>query len=583
MGVSKGTFVIWQAIIIVFVASACTLVIELIAGRMLAPYMGVNLYTWTSIIGVVLAGISLGNYLGGWLADRYASRALLGIQFFAAALAALSILPLLNLMVAAGADWKANIALKVVAYVTVIFFLPGFVMGTISPVVVKLSLHDLQRTGKTVGLLYAWSTLGSIVGTFLTGFVLISTYGTRMIVFGVAGILAVIGVLISLRRDSERPWGAINTGLLFIVSGSLGFVLVSLSLHVLSFLSFLDPNLRTVVAGAVSVLALIVLVALPILLARRGVAFTTIPAQAIHFGVIIVVSTLLISANYHVSPFYRETNYFTINIIDRQLANGRTGLALVLDHLIHSFSDPTDPTHLEYGYEKVYSEVTRLKAETHPAMRTFFIGGGGFTYQRYVEATYPQSSIHVAEIDPAVTEVAFERFGVRPDTRIVTYNEDARIFFNERRYDRPYDIIFGDAFNDLSIPYHLTTAEFAGQVHDALAPDGLYVVNVIDNYQTGEFLRAYMNTLRVHFPHVYLLGLGEAWRYRQQSTFIVVAAKQPLDLDGLRRVGGPQPATAVLPQAELEEYLQSGRQIVLTDDYVPVDQLLLPLFEERGF
>ncbi len=515
MGVSNGKIVTWQAIVVVFIASACTLVIELIAGRMLAPYMGVNLYTWTSIIGVVLAGISLGNYLGGWLADRYASRALLGIQFFAAALAALSILPLLNAMVAAGVDWKANIALKVVVYVAVIFFLPGFILGTISPVVVKLSLHDLQRTGKTVGLLYAWSTLGSILGTFLTGFVLISTFGTRAIVLGVAGLLALVGLI------------------------------------------FGDLRLRSPRTSVIAQLALLL-----------GTA---------------ALAAGIVERNQHVSPFYRETNYFTINIIDRQLANGRTGLALVLDHLIHSFSDPTDPTHLEYGYEKVYSEVTRLKAETHPAMRTFFIGGGGFTYQRYIEATYPESSIHVAEIDPAVTEVAFERFGVRPDTRIVTYNEDARIFFNEQRYDRPYDIIFGDAFNDLSIPYHLTTAEFAGQVHDALAPDGLYVVNVIDNYQTGEFLRAYMNTLRVHFPHVYLLGLGEAWRYRQQSTFIVVAAKQPLDLDGLRRVGGPQPATAVLPQAELEEYLRSGRQIVLTDDYVPVDQLLLPLFEERGF
>lgn len=512
---SKGTIAGWQAIIVVFVASACTLVIELIAGRMLAPYVGVNLYTWTSIIGVVLAGISLGNYAGGRLADRYASRHLLGLQFFAAALSALSILPLLTFMVAAGGSWKANIALKVVTYVAVIFFLPGFVMGTISPVVVKLSLHDLQRTGKTVGLLYAWSTLGSILGTFLTGFYLISTFGTRVIVFGVAGVLALTGLLFGGLRPGARPGSAAVQAVMLLMVGGL--------------------------------------------------------------------SVYLLERNYDESPFYRETNYFTINIIERELGNGRSGLALVLDHLIHSFSDPADPTHLEYGYEKVYSEVTKLKAQTHPDMRAFFIGGGGFTYQRYIEATYPASTIHVAEIDPAVTEVAFERFGVPPDTRIVTYNEDARLFFNEQRFDRPYDIIFGDAFNDLSVPYHLTTAEFDRYIYDALAPDGLYVVNIIDNYQTGEFLRAYMNTLRLHFPHVYLMGLGEAWRFRQQSTFIVVAAKQPLDLDALRSVGGQSPATAVLPQSELDAYLASGRRIILTDDYVPVDQLLAPLFEERGF
>src|SRR5438093_3853609 len=77
----------WVACAIVFIASFCTLVIELIAGRVMAPYIGVSLYTWTSIIGVVLAGISLGNYVGGRLADRRASARALATLFLLGGLA----------------------------------------------------------------------------------------------------------------------------------------------------------------------------------------------------------------------------------------------------------------------------------------------------------------------------------------------------------------------------------------------------------------------------------------------------------------------------------------------------------------
>jgi len=84
------------AYLVVFVSSCCTLILELVAGRILAPFIGVSLYTWTSIIGVVLAGISLGNYLGGRIADRWPQRRTLGILLVAGGLASLAILPLIT-------------------------------------------------------------------------------------------------------------------------------------------------------------------------------------------------------------------------------------------------------------------------------------------------------------------------------------------------------------------------------------------------------------------------------------------------------------------------------------------------------
>ncbi len=131
-----------KAVIVVFVASFCTMVIELVAGRIMAPYVGVSLYTWTSIIGVVLAGISIGAYLGGIIADQYPTSRTLGWLLFLSGLAALSIAPLTE----AVARWslQTSLMLRILTVTTIIFFVPSCLLGMISPVVVRLSLDRLD-------------------------------------------------------------------------------------------------------------------------------------------------------------------------------------------------------------------------------------------------------------------------------------------------------------------------------------------------------------------------------------------------------------------------------------------------------
>src|SRR5688500_12686246 len=85
---------LWVSLLIVFMASCCTMVLELVAGRILAPFIGVSLYTWTSIIGVCLAGISAGNFMGGVLADKAGSRRTLGLILLGGGLFSLLIIPL---------------------------------------------------------------------------------------------------------------------------------------------------------------------------------------------------------------------------------------------------------------------------------------------------------------------------------------------------------------------------------------------------------------------------------------------------------------------------------------------------------
>lgn len=190
---------LWEAYALVFAASACTLVIEILAGRLLAPYLGVSLYTWTSIIGVILAGITIGNYLGGMLADRAASRSLLRRIFLYSVVTVIAIV----ILAPTAADRLTGTALplmvKIVLTTAIAFLVPATILGTITPVVVKLSLRSLDDAGLTVGRIYAVSAAGSIGGTFLTGFLLIDLFGSRTIVVLVAAVLLVCGLVVA-------PW-----------------------------------------------------------------------------------------------------------------------------------------------------------------------------------------------------------------------------------------------------------------------------------------------------------------------------------------------------------------------------------------
>ena len=169
-----------EAYIVMFIASFCTLVIEMVAGRILAPFVGVSIYTWTSIIGVILAGISIGAYIGGKLIDKFPVRKTLGWLLLLSGISALTIIPLTNLI--AAYRFNMPLMMRIFLVTAVIFFLPGCILGTVSPVVVRLTLKNLENAGNVIGKIYAVSTLGAIIGTFATGFLFISWMGTRSII-----------------------------------------------------------------------------------------------------------------------------------------------------------------------------------------------------------------------------------------------------------------------------------------------------------------------------------------------------------------------------------------------------------------
>ncbi|MBI4285612.1 MAG: fused MFS/spermidine synthase [Chloroflexi bacterium] len=507
---------LWKANIIAFISSFCVMVIELIAARLLAPFIGVSLYTWTSIIGVILTGIALGNYLGGKVADRYPSPLVLALVFLAGSILTIAILPLTKIITFAvwfdGLPLMLNFVLKI----AFIFFLPAIVLSMVSPLVIKLTLAHLGQTGGVVGTIYAFSTAGAILGTFMTGFYLILWFGTRTVVWLVGCVLILTAILAWFSWKVPGRWK-------------------------------LSPlNLAVWLATLGTVLAFLLV-------------FQTRAAWQ--------------------ESFTKESNYYAIKVI-----NQPDYKILVLDRLVHSYVKPDDPGYLKYDYLRIFAGVAAYMGQENPELRLLHLGGGGYSFPRYMETFYPASTNEVVEIDPAVTEVAHRELGLPADTRIKTYARDARLFLMQRRAAEKYDIVIGDVFNDFSTPYHLTTLEFARLVKVNMTPEGIYLINIIDDGDNGRYMPSFVYTLQQAFRHVYLFTDYEGWT-GGLSTFVIGATDQRLDLADYRRFIRESPDKNVLgyprDEAELAQRLDGRDPILLTDDYVPTDILIAPLIQRR--
>lgn len=200
---------VWYGLTI-FLSSAILLVLEITAGRLIAPYVGVTIYSWTSIIGVILAGLSLGNWLGGRWADRGGDERSTGIAL--ALSGAFSLLSLLTLTVIAPALQASSLNLVSASflYVLAMFFIPSLLLGIPTPLLTTLALKIDNRTGHIVGRMHALAALGSIVGTFLTGFVLIQYLGSRSVII-ISSLILFLLALPFLRQASKKMLAVLLT------------------------------------------------------------------------------------------------------------------------------------------------------------------------------------------------------------------------------------------------------------------------------------------------------------------------------------------------------------------------------------
>lgn len=180
--------------LVVFVSGAVVMALEISGARALAPYTGTSIYVWTSLISVVMGSLSLGYYWGGKLADSTASFSGLSKILFFSGLGVFILNLIKGVFLSLLTVTLANSKYSSLIASLVLFAPPSILLGMVSPYAVKLKMDSLKTSGRTVGNLYAISTMGSIVGTLLAGFYLISFLGTTNIIFLLSGILILLSL-----------------------------------------------------------------------------------------------------------------------------------------------------------------------------------------------------------------------------------------------------------------------------------------------------------------------------------------------------------------------------------------------------
>lgn len=459
--------------------------IEILAVRLLAPYVGVSLEVFTGVIGVILAGISLGAWLGGRAADRGRPGRILGPTLVAAGLTAIAS-PLIVDFIGPATPVSAG---STVALALAGFFLPAAFLSAVPPMVVKVRLQSLGDTGTVVGSYSAVGTAGAIFGTFITGFFLIAAFPTRPIMFVLGTLIALAGIFLWTTRST---WQTVGTAVLLATIG--GFLVVS-----------------------------------------DG------PCQ------------------------YETTYHCAIIEIDRGRPSGRT---LYLDRLPNSYVDLADPTHLEFRYIQLMADVIEGSVPDG-SLDLVSIGGGGFTLPGYVAAARPGGRNLVLEIDASLVDIGRTELGLADEVDVVV--DDARISLRSVPDDSA-DIVIGDAFSGASVPWHLTTVEFAGDIQRVLDEDGVYAMNVID-VGALRFARSATAALQAVFDDVAVLAPPSYFGGEQGGNFVLVASDTAIEVEAIsdliRSRGGVEIA---LTGADVTEWVGDG--IVLRDDFAPVDQIL---------
>lgn len=207
---------------LVFLSGAAILVLEIVGMRLIAPYAGVTLQTSTAVISIALAAISAGAWFGGRIADRHDPVMLLPGAFLISAAATAAIVPVVR---GVGPHVPGGDTMGVLILAAVTLFLPASLLSVVSPLVVKVRLTNLRHSGTVVGQLSGMGTLGSIAASLITGFVLIAAIPSSTIVWALATVLALVGLVLGLRVSTRRLLGA-ATGRRVGAVGGLSIVLL---------------------------------------------------------------------------------------------------------------------------------------------------------------------------------------------------------------------------------------------------------------------------------------------------------------------------------------------------------------------
>jgi spermidine synthase len=509
----------WLLILLVFVAGAASLAVELSASRLLAPYFGTSLFVWANLIGLILLYLTIGYYIGGRLADRFPRPDLLYILTTVAAfligLIPFISRPILSWSLSSFATYSISVFYGSLVSVILLFAIPMILLGCVSPFAIRLRVEQVGKSGRTAGQLYAISTAGSILGTFLPVLWLIPTYGTY------------------------------NTFLIF-----------ALSLLLVSFIGLIATRVR---GGSSSrprfpkqILPLILLI--PLGLAAFDIHGPIKPPNGSDGGGVLITE--------------RESPYNYIQVV-------RVGneMQLVLNEGlgVHSIYNPDKVlTQGPWDYFLIAPYFNKPPFTQQQVRKVGIIGLGAGTIPREFSAVYGPIPIDGVEIDGTIVDLARQYFHMNePNLHVVV--QDGRYFLQTT--NQHYDVIGIDAYQQPYVPFQLTTLEFFREVRSHLNPQGVAVINAGRTCCDFRLVEALAQTMRATFSNVYII---DTQRFENS---LVIGTNSPTSLANFAINTGnltnptlQSIAAASMAYGHIRE--EKATNVYFTDDRAPVEQLI---------
>jgi spermidine synthase len=519
----------------VFTSGAVLLGMELAASRVLAPYFGNSLFVWGALIGVVLAGLSLGYWLGGVLADRLPATQLLLAAMGLGALLVLLVpvidAPVLEWVV----EWDPGPRLNPLVTAVILFGPASVVLASVSPIAVRLAVTSVDTAGRTAGRLYATSTAGSIAGTLLTAFWLVPELGVSQLLAAAATVL-----LVAL---AERLPGAAVVAVIATVGAGIATVGIAPA----------ESGGRLEGAAAQNWS--------PVYRSRED-GSREIDFAAGGFDVV----------------FQQDTRYHHLAVVD----DGSGSRYLRFDNSFQSGMTIGRPFATLFRYTDYFDLALAYNPD---AKSVLFVGLGGASAPKRFWRDFPSLDLQVVELDPVVVDVAHRYFALPEESQRLQIDvEDGRRYL--ARNDAKYDVIAIDAYFSDSIPFHLTTREFVQLLRDRLAPGGVVVANIIGSVEGpgSKLLRSFVRTYKTAFPSVAVhpvIEPNDSGSLNELRNLMLVATEGALPGEEFLLERWRELAPAGAPDLEApirdryDKPLRFDDVPTLTDDYAPTDSLLL--------
>lgn len=491
-----------------FFAGMSVMAVELGASRLLAPYFSSSQIVWTIIIGTIMIAMALGNIYGGKSADKNPDPDKLYGRILVAAIW-IAAIPVVGKYIILGISavviftvstnfliWAAFAACMI------IFVFPLFLLGTVTPSLAKYTVDSLDDSGRIVGTLGAFNTIGSIIGTFVPTFVSIPAVGTSVTFLIFAGILLLLGLVYFISRKSGRVKSGVAAVLfllccIFGASDSFAFWENNLAYEGESVYNYLQVQEDS----------------------RRVILSTNVL-----FG----VQSILIKEQ------------------------GLTGMY--------------------YDYAMAAPLMT---GKDHPEeCEVLILGMGTGTYATQCSRYFGEMSIEGVEIDDKITKLARSYFELPEEVPVTTY--DGRAFLNV--IDNTYDVIMVDAYQDITIPFQMSSVEFFTLVRDHLNPGGVMVVNMnMRGSSEGNINQYLADTISQVFEDVYTVDVTGS---TNRELFAANDVDLPENLSaGIGNIQDNNLAAMLDRVCRNLTAYQAGDRI-MTDDKAPVELLGMQVIDE---